>query len=396
MAKSTTADKPKSKGKAKQPTPPPPASPSSRSNSPSSSSASPSDSSDDDDHSDKGSARSSASPEPEAPKQPARIVDPSLRKYTPPSGFKPLKATVDKGALDWDDLRDDPDLELWAVRVPVGLKTKHLDGLTLTLPPPELGTPSQPVGHLSAKKAEYDAFLTVPTSSTKRKRGEAAPEEAEGAGARAGELAAAVPLVPRKSHGNKLFQAPRPIARTLTLQRALPAGVVTNPTTAHLLKTSHSSLIASQPSPVPGSILDADALLLAPAEIAARKEAVRGKGARDQPDELLVFRLGNFGGMGPEGGKGRYHNPMARVVRAERVEVGEGDEDEERAGAGAGEDVEMADAAAAGGEGADDDDKKKVKQERKDKKERRKSEAAGGDIAESPKKKKKKVKAEES
>ncbi|GAA5901489.1 hypothetical protein JCM8208_001816 [Rhodotorula glutinis] len=392
MPKSTTADKLKSKGKGKQAQPPSPAPPSSRSGSPSSSSASPSDSSDDDDSSASGSARSSASPEAEAPKKPERVVDPSLRKYTPPSGFKPLKATVDKGALDWDDLRDDHELELWAVRIPVGLKTKHLDGLTLTLPPRELGTPSQPVGHLSAKKAQYDAFLTVPpaSSSTKRKRGEAAPEEAEGAGATAGELAAAVPLVPRKSHGNKLFQAPRPIARTLTLQRALPAGVLTNPTTAHLLKTSHSSLIASQPSPVPGSILDADALLLEPAEIAHRKEAVRGKGARDQPDELLRFRLGNFGGMGPEGGKGRYHNPMERVVRTERVEIG--DDEGVRAAEGEGDDVEMADAVAG-------DDKKKVKKERKDKKERRKSEAAaaaveGGD-AESPRKKKKKVKAEE-
>lgn len=164
--------------------------------------------------------------------------------------------------------------------------------------------------------------------------------------------------------------------------------MLSNPTTAHLLKTSHSSLIASQPSPVPGSILDADALLLAPSDIAARKEAVRGKGARDQPDELLRFRLGNFGGMGSEGGKGRYHNPMARVVRTERADSG----DEDEAAAGEGEDVEMADAAAAG----EDEDRKKVKKERKDKKERRKSEAAaeGGEV-ESPKKKKKKVKAEE-
>jgi len=106
------------------------------------------------------------------------------------------------------------------------LKPKHLDGLTLTLPPPELGTPAQPVGHLSAKKAQYDAFLTVPQSSTKRKRGEAAPEEAEGAGAAAGELAAAVPLVPRKSHGNKLFQGassllfPRSHLSTTTLTLA--------------------------------------------------------------------------------------------------------------------------------------------------------------------------------
>ena len=88
MAKSTTTDKPKSsKAKGKQAQPPSPAPPSSRSGSPSSSSASPSDSSDDDDTSSSasGSARSSASADPEQPKQPERVVDPSLRSVPPSS-----------------------------------------------------------------------------------------------------------------------------------------------------------------------------------------------------------------------------------------------------------------------------------------------------------------------
>ncbi|BGP46142.1 hypothetical protein JCM10450v2_001982 [Rhodotorula kratochvilovae] len=372
MAKSTA------KAKGKQPEQqqrlPSPA-PSSRSASPSSSSASPSESGDDSSSSDRGST---ASPEPEAPKKVQRVVDPNLRKYAPPAGFKPLKATVAQGALDWDELKNDADLELWAVRVPAGLKPKHLDGLTLTLPPSDLPTPQQPIAHFTAKKAEYDAYFSGGAASNKRKRdGADADEGAAPPGA--GELAAAVPLVPRKSQGNKLFAAPRPIARTLTIQRALPAAVLANPTTAHLLKTSHSTLIASQPSPVPGAILDADALLLPPRAIAERKEAVRGAKARDQPEELLRFRLGNFGGMGAEGGKGLYHNPMSAVPLREGTAP--------PAAEAEGEDAEMADAEAPAGE-EEQVAVKKVKKEKKEK--RRKSE--GG---ESPKKKKKEVKDEE-
>ncbi|GAA6057660.1 hypothetical protein JCM3770_000285 [Rhodotorula araucariae] len=343
----------------------------------SASSASPSDSDGDSSTSDRDST---ASPEPEAPKKFQRVVDPNLRKYTPPAGFKPLKATVGQGALDWDDLKNDTDLELWAVRVPAGLKLKHLDGVTLTLPPSDLAAPQQPVAHFTAKKAEYDAYLSVGGSSTaagKRKRdGDDDADDRMAPTTGAGELAAAVPLIPRKSQGNKLFAAPRPIVHTLTIQRALPPAVLANPTTAHLLKTSHSTLIASQPSPVPGAILTADELLLAPREIADRKEAVRGAKGRDQPDELLRFRLGNFGGMGAEGGKGLYHNPVSAVPLREGTAPPEA----------AREDAEMADA-----EPAVDDAAavaKKVKKEKKDK--RRKSEAG-----ESPKKKKREVKVEE-
>lgn len=123
---------------------------------------------------------------------------------------------------------------------------------------------------------------------------------------------------------------------------------------------------------------------------------MRGAKARDQPDELLRFRLGGFGGMGAEGGKGRYHNPMEKVVRPESLDLS-GDEAEQDG------DVEMEDAQAAPavkkeGEDKEEEEDKRKKKERKEKKERRKSEAAaagGEDAAESPKKKKKRVKAEE-
>lgn len=93
------------------------------------------------------------------------------------------------------------------------VKTKHLDGLTLNLPEGDLADPVQPVGTFTAKKAEYNVYLgSVPsadtTLSSKRRRDELPEgdgEAASGPGA-AGELQTLVPLLPRKSQGNKLFQ----------------------------------------------------------------------------------------------------------------------------------------------------------------------------------------------
>lgn len=48
---------------------------------------------------------------------------PVYRKYSPPEGFKALKAISSKSALDWDDVKDDQELELFAVRVPAGVSS---------------------------------------------------------------------------------------------------------------------------------------------------------------------------------------------------------------------------------------------------------------------------------
>lgn len=125
--------------------------------SPSSSSASPSgsDAGSDSDSSDSGSDRgSSASPEPLAAAQPRRDLDPEAlsvslvfllsqnpahaglgpdarpvaflcSKYSPPEGFKPVKASAVASGIDWDHIKEDGDLELWTVRVPAGVSSSH-------------------------------------------------------------------------------------------------------------------------------------------------------------------------------------------------------------------------------------------------------------------------------
>lgn len=91
--------------------------------------------------------------------------------------------------------------------------------------------------------------------------------------------------------------APRPILHHLTIQRSLPSSILSH------LPSATSSLIASQPSPVPGAILSATELL-DPKAISAKRVV------RAQP-EGLKFRIA-LGGAGAVGGKGEFDNkPVA-------------------------------------------------------------------------------------
>ncbi|GAA5947264.1 hypothetical protein JCM3765_001596 [Sporobolomyces pararoseus] len=369
MAKSTSKSSTKASKKAAPAprAPSPAASASSRSEAGASSS-----SSSDSDSDSSASDRSSVSPDPE-PVPKARRVDPSTTKYTPPYGFKLAKDSGNKSEVDWDAINADQDLQLWAVRVPAGLKAKHLDKMTIQLPDSSIQTPLQPVATFTASKTEYNAYLSTPSTSSgsKRKHGEKESTEA----VEKSEMDDMLPLLPKKSAGNKLFQAPRPISKTLTIRRAPPAAVADLPSAARF---KHSTLIESQPSPVPGAILSAPELL-DPVAIAQKKTA------RPQPAGLK-FRL-ELGGMKAKGGEGKYDNG---IVLGPREVIRRVEEPEEETVGG---DEEMNDAEIA--EGAveeDEEEKKRKKEEKKAKKEKkRKEKEEGGE--KSPKKKKVKTEA---
>ncbi|GAA6006367.1 hypothetical protein JCM11491_004929 [Sporobolomyces phaffii] len=370
MAKSAT--KPAAKASKKAAPPParaasPAASTSSRSDAGASSSSSDSDSDS------SASDRSTVSPEPQ-PVPKARRVDPSTQKYTPPAGFKLFDNAGEKSGIDWDELNADKDLQLWAVRVPAGLKSKHLDKMVIQLPPAAIETPLQPVATFTASKSDYNAYLSTPsTSAGDKRKAQDAEIDAEG-DAEKSEMDNMLALLPKKSAGNKLFQAPRPIAKTLTIRRALPAALANLPSAASF---SHSTLIASQPSPVPGAILSAPELL-DPVAIAHKKTT------RSQPAGLK-FRL-ELGGMKAVGGQGKYDNGVVLGPRevVQRVEVDEEERD-------AGEDEAMNDVE--NGAGETEEDKKRRKEEKKAKKDKKRKEKEGGGDEKSPKKKKVKTEA---
>lgn len=145
MAKSSTAKGKRAAKPERLPSPAPSSSSSSASLSSRSAANSDSDSSSSSSDSDR---ESSASPEPVAVAQPRRDLDPealsvhpssllhcrcplspadvfgrACSKYTPPEGFKQVKATAVASGIDWDQIKEDGDLELWTVRVPAGVST---------------------------------------------------------------------------------------------------------------------------------------------------------------------------------------------------------------------------------------------------------------------------------
>ena len=167
--------------------------------------------------------------------------------------------------------------------------------------------------------------------------------------------------------------APRPISRTLTIRRALPAALANIPSAASF---THSTLIASQPSPVPGAILSAPELL-DPVAIAQKKTT------RSQPSGLK-FRL-QLGGMKEKGGEGKYNNAVELGPREfpRPIETGVSGEDEEmKDGEGAAEEKDE-----------DEEEKKRRKEEKKAKKEKKRKEKEEGGGEKSPKKKRVKVEA---
>ncbi|TFY60231.1 hypothetical protein EVJ58_g5287 [Rhodofomes roseus] len=119
--------------------------------------------------------------------------------YQPPPGAVPVDHSVDSGDFDWDAIKDDEDLELWVVRVPQGLKPKHLQGIKLEAPS---SSETSRIGSIDRKHASYDVW-SLGDSPSDHVGGE--------------ELKRLSCLLPRKSKGGKLYQAPNPIAKHIVV-----------------------------------------------------------------------------------------------------------------------------------------------------------------------------------
>lgn len=187
------------------------------------------------------------------------------------------------------------------------IKASALDGVTLNLPAQDTRA-SGPIATFQPKKssAQYDVYLAPSTdeaASHKRKRHDKADDDSTTSSAFVGgeEMHSLVPLLPCKSRGDKLYPSTQPLARALVITRHLPSSL-----SAHKPSSLRpSSLIASQPSPVPGAVLSSKELL-DPTAIEAKKIS------RDQPAGLKM-RI-NLGGMARQGGLGAFHNPPVAPV----------------------------------------------------------------------------------
>ncbi|KAG0699010.1 hypothetical protein DFH29DRAFT_67817 [Suillus ampliporus] len=115
--------------------------------------------------------------------------------YQPPPGAKLFDHSFENETFDWDSVKKDGDLELWLIRVPDSIKSKHFDGLEIDAPS---SSRSGQVGSLSQKGTVYDIW-SMGDDDTEF--------------ARAEELRGLSCLLPRKRKSGKLYMAPKEIAR---------------------------------------------------------------------------------------------------------------------------------------------------------------------------------------
>ncbi|QRV86788.1 DNA-directed RNA polymerase I subunit A34 [Ceratobasidium sp. AG-Ba] len=128
--------------------------------------------------------------------------------YKAPVGFKKLTSADDESVeagFEWDNINDNPDLDVWAIRVPAGLKAADLAGLKLKLPS---NTSQNVTGKLKKDGVNY-VLHTVGGNDTL------------GAGEEMQNMRC---LVPKAGEDGALYNIPRPLKHlVLTQQEPIPA-----------------------------------------------------------------------------------------------------------------------------------------------------------------------------
>ncbi|QRW00837.1 DNA-directed RNA polymerase I subunit A34 [Ceratobasidium sp. AG-Ba] len=127
--------------------------------------------------------------------------------YKAPVGFKKLTSADDESVeagFEWDNINDNPDLDVWAIRVPAGLKAADLAGLKLKLPS---NTSQNVTGKLKKDGVNY-VLHTVGGNDTL------------GAGEEMQNMRC---LVPKAGEDGALYNIPRPLKHlVLTQQEPIP------------------------------------------------------------------------------------------------------------------------------------------------------------------------------
>ncbi|KAF5374578.1 hypothetical protein D9757_010162 [Collybiopsis confluens] len=163
--------------------------------------------------------------------------------FRPPEGMSIVQDVENEdndNEWDWDAFNQNEELELWLIRVPNGIKPKHLENLSIDLPPSKSRPKSSKVGVLNRKTEDYDVWTVnlhnsnVASSSSSADRIIGGVEVSGDAGDNAGagviggeEMKGLTCLLPRRKKKKKsgeaeFFIAPRPITRHLVLTAQPP------------------------------------------------------------------------------------------------------------------------------------------------------------------------------
>ncbi|KAJ3877598.1 hypothetical protein F5051DRAFT_353430 [Lentinula edodes] len=145
--------------------------------------------------------------------------------YQPPEGMALIENAENHNEWDWDTFKKDPELELWVIRVPNGVKPKHLENMTISLPDSSSNHRNTKVGVLNRKQESYDVW-DVCSSSTSGSDDIGGVEvgrlDEEGAAGGGEEMRGLSCLLPRKKKHGELYIAPRPITRRLLVSAQIP------------------------------------------------------------------------------------------------------------------------------------------------------------------------------
>ncbi|GJJ11858.1 hypothetical protein Clacol_006096 [Clathrus columnatus] len=119
--------------------------------------------------------------------------------YEPPPGMVQFDTSKVDEEFDWDTVKDDDDKEIWLVRIPEGLKAKHLDGLELSIPS-DMNKKIQKIKDFERKKSKLEVWSVT------------AEELYEGEDPRGQELRNITCLLPRSKKNGAFYIASKPIA----------------------------------------------------------------------------------------------------------------------------------------------------------------------------------------
>ncbi|KAL1742219.1 hypothetical protein HDZ31DRAFT_43716 [Schizophyllum fasciatum] len=178
------------------------------------------------------SSSRSSSPEPVArkPNDKGKQKEAGIANWAlePPSGAVAIDdASVNVGEFDWDAVNADPDNEVWLIRVPEGVKPKHLEASVLSSSSLAKTSRTGKVGSLSRKHTTYDVWSLADVDDAEN----ADPEGAAATPVGGEELRALSCLLPRRKKRGDLYLAPKPVARHLVfsareLQPAPPQSAI--------------------------------------------------------------------------------------------------------------------------------------------------------------------------
>ncbi|CEL54573.1 hypothetical protein RSOLAG1IB_07177 [Rhizoctonia solani AG-1 IB] len=169
--------------------------------------------------------------------------------YKPPKSMKKLTSVDDEAVeagLEWDALSANPDVDVWAVRIPAGLKPADLAGLKIKLPS------SSSVGITGTFKTGDCSYRLQGIDGEDVLGGE--------------EMENLSCLVPKKGDGGALYTIPRPLKRLILTREdpvptpplsAPPSQPIRRPQPLDRLKHAFAP-IGSQPISPPSSMMEVD------------------------------------------------------------------------------------------------------------------------------------------